>query len=233
VGAPNPTLLAVAHGTSNPAGLAVLYETIDLAGQAAPDVKLVLSFIQLASPSLIDAVQAVRGPAVLVPLLLSTGYHVTTDITRAVSGRRDIAVTEPLGPDPRISAAAQHRLEEAASRFTGSGHAKVGRDRVVVSAGSSDPDALRQLQQVANHLTELAPGRVEVRQLSEFDPFAGISSDALVVNYLLAPGKFDGRLRQLAGARVVGEPIGAHPLVIEVVLERYRDGVRALESRQA
>jgi len=41
-----------------------------------------------------------------------------------------------------------------------------------------------------------------------------------VSTYLLAPGLFADKVAA-CGARVVAEPLGAHPLLAEIVLDRY------------
>ena len=98
---------------------------------------------------------------------------------------------------------------------------------MVVSAGSSDPRAREQLRDVADELAVLTGRKVRFAQLTSPEPFAGVPEAAEVANYLLAPGFFDDQLRAKAGARLVGAPIGAHPLVAEVIVERYLDGVRS------
>ena len=45
-----------------------------------------------------------------------------------------------------------------------------------------------------------------------------------IASFLLAPGVFHDRL-QTAGADLVSEPIGDHPLVIETIVDRYRQAL--------
>ena len=49
----------------------------------------------------------------VVPLLLSVGYHVKVDIARAVKSRPGSAAAAPLGPDPRLAKLLDQRLREA------------------------------------------------------------------------------------------------------------------------
>jgi sirohydrochlorin ferrochelatase len=153
-------------------------------------------------------------------VFLSTGYHVITDIPATTSNRRDTVVTAPIGPDPRISEAALARLAEAGERRAAD---DADSPLALISAGSSDPKAREQLEEVAAQLRELTGLPVSIGQLTDLDPFAGVPDDAEVVNYLLAPGFFDDQLRAKAGGRVVGRPIGAHPLAAEVIVARYLD----------
>ncbi|MCX4868779.1 hypothetical protein OHU11_37765 [Streptomyces sp. NBC_00257] len=66
-----------------------------------------LSFLDLALPTPAQLLAASRGPVVLVPLLLNTGYHVTVDLpaVRAAAPHPDIRQAAPLGPDPLPAAA--------------------------------------------------------------------------------------------------------------------------------
>jgi sirohydrochlorin ferrochelatase len=219
-----PTLLAVAHGTRNPAGIAVIEALVELVRDRLRDVLVQPCFVDVAEPSLVDALAAVSGPAVIVPVLLSTGYHVTSDIPSVTAGRPATVVTAPLGPDPRVSEAALARLDEAR------GSTERRAPLVVVAAGSSDPQARVQLGTVGGHV-ERAVGRpVAIAQLTDPDPLAGVPASAEVVNYLLAPGYFDDQLRVKAGGRLVADPIGAHPLVADVIVARFLGGESELAA---
>ncbi len=68
----------------------------------------------------------------IVPLLLSTGYHLTTDMAGAAraAGAR---LADPLGPDPLLVTALAGRLAEAG--------VPDGTPVVLAAAGSSDPAA--------------------------------------------------------------------------------------------
>jgi sirohydrochlorin ferrochelatase len=221
--APQPTLVAVAHGTRNGQGLRVLEELVGLVRLGLAGVDVRLCYLDVATPSLTGALSSVIGPAVVVPVLLSTGYHVKTDIPAAAAGRPGTVITAPIGPDERISAAALDRLASVRGGQGTSGPLHV------VAAGSSDPAARQQLAEVAAHLNRATGRVVSLAQLTEPDPFAGVPRTAEVVNYLLAPGYFDNQLHAKAAGRLVGDPIGAHPLAAEVILARYRDAMRAVE----
>ena len=51
-----------------------------------------------------------------------------------------------------------------------------------------------------------------------------------IASFLLAPGVFHDRLRS-AGADLVSEPIGDHPLVIRTIVDRYRQAVADGDDR--
>jgi len=125
-----PTLIAAAHGTANKAGRAELARLVDLVRDHRPGLAVELCFIDVVEPSLANTLSRVEGPAVVVPLLLSTGYHVKVDIPAVVADRPATAISAPLGPDRKISRAVWLRLLEA--RPDGEGDDAV----IVIGAGS-------------------------------------------------------------------------------------------------
>nr|BFE72650.1 hypothetical protein GCM10020092_059510 [Actinoplanes digitatis] len=81
-----PVLLAVAHGTRSAAGQAQIRDLVDRVACRRPDVDVRLAFADVQHPRVGEAIQ---GPdTVVVPLLLSSGYHVRVDIAEAVAERR-------------------------------------------------------------------------------------------------------------------------------------------------
>jgi sirohydrochlorin ferrochelatase len=231
-----PTLVAVAHGTKNINGLAELRRLTNIVRTKLPGVPVELCFVDVVSPRLVETLAEVRGPAVVVPLLLATGYHVKVDIPAAVGDRAQTVVSDPIGPDERVSRAVQQRLDQAQAAFRDPDEpededqgARPG-EVILVGAGSSDREARKQLAEVAGHLRAWNQCRVTIAQLSDDDPFAKVSNTVQVANYLLAPGHFDTLLRNQTAGHVVGAPIGAHPLVAEVIIDRYRSGVERLSE---
>src|SRR6266700_6684764 len=101
-----PVLLAVAHGSRDPAAQACTAALASHVRRMATGAKVRTAFVQHANPSLGSALAGVAAEAdaglvTIVPLLLSSGYHLSTDIagTAAAAG---VAVAGPLGPDPRL-----------------------------------------------------------------------------------------------------------------------------------
>jgi sirohydrochlorin ferrochelatase len=112
---PRPVLVAVAHGSRDPRALATVRALLARVAARRPGLDVRLGHIELNEPLLDDTLAAVRGEAVLVPLLLGRGHHVKSDLpaalTRAVHLRGTIA--PPLGPHPLLAEVLQARLEEA------------------------------------------------------------------------------------------------------------------------
>ena len=218
-----PALVAVAHGTRDRAGVAEIERLAELVRSARPGVEVRLCWLELAQPLLGDVLTGDDRPVVVVPLLLSTGYHVKTEITAAAGRRPATAVAAQLGPDPRITGVVLRRVHEAG--------AVPAAGAVLFASGSSDPEAADNLATVAAQLREQAGCPVHPRFLTDERWRDGLPAGVGVANYLLAPGYFNDRLRTFAselGLDRAAEPIGAHPAVAEVVWDRYDEAARTL-----
>lgn len=164
----------------------------------------------------------VAPSAVVVPLLLSTGFHVRVDVAAAVTGRAARAAA-PLGPDERLVAILVDRLAAAG---LGPGDAVV-----LAAAGSTDPDAACDVREVAAGLSAALGRDVVVGYGAGAHPRvpaavegarSGLAPDGRVVvaAYLLAPGYFYDRVLE-AGADVVTTPLAPDVRLAEIVLDRF------------
>ena len=89
-----PRLVTVAHGTRNPDGPPVVDALVRAVARRLPGVEVVGSYVELAEPSFASVMAASRGPSIVVPLLLSTGYHVKHDLpATALSSPFPVTVT--------------------------------------------------------------------------------------------------------------------------------------------
>src|SRR5690242_20109424 len=107
-----PRLLVVAHGTRSAAGSATTSEVVAAVARARPGLQVDLCFLDVVQPTLTQALDATAATTVVVPLLLSTGYHVRQDIPAAVSGRAQVRVARHLGPHPLLADALADRLTD-------------------------------------------------------------------------------------------------------------------------
>ena len=226
-----PVLVACGHGTRDPAGRRVLAELrLDVA-RARPGVEVVAASVDVQMPRLPDVVARLSAEgreSVIVPLLLSAGYHVRVDVAGAVATSGGLATAgAALGPDPVLVHVLLDRLLEAGA----------APDALVVlaAAGSSDSRAVADVEQVAADLaarrgspvlpaflSAASPGVAEaVDRLRAARPGAG---QVVVATYLLAPGDFSRRLAG-AGADLVTAPLAPHPLLAELVLRRYDEAL--------
>ncbi len=216
--APAPTLVTVAHGTRHAPGNDVARVLTARCAEAL-EVPALAAYVELCEPSL-DSVMAVAdGPTVVVPLLLSTGFHVSRDLPAAAArSPYPVSLAPALGPDPVLAVAQAERLVEAGAR--------PGQPVVMVAAGSTDPAADADLRRATALLAEMWAGPVELATLSGRGPRPAevVRRGVAVSPYLLAPGHFARRAREesrAAGARVVADVIGAHPLVADLVACRF------------
>ncbi|MET1058137.1 MAG: sirohydrochlorin chelatase [Nocardioides sp.] len=219
-----PTLVTVAHGTRVAAGNRVATAITAAAGRrlGVPGRR---SYVELSAPLFSSVVRSLEQPAVVVPLLLSTGYHVRSDLPQAVRrASAPVRVARPLGPHPLLA-------EVMCLRLRGSG-ARQGDPVVLVAAGSRDPDASIDLASAGRMLQARWGAPVRVATLGGDGPSvadqvaaARAHGRVAVVPYLLAGGLLSRRAERLArsaGATSVANVLGPHPLVVELVVRRYR-----------
>jgi sirohydrochlorin ferrochelatase len=213
-------LIAAAHGTADPRGIREVHELVRLMARQRPDVPVSLGFVDVdvpALPSLVGRVVADSNQAVVVPLLLSSGYHVYVDIAAEVSRRPGRVEAAPaLGPDPVLAEVMADRLGDL-SRV----------DRVVMAAaGSSDRRALDDCTETAALLAARIDRPVEVGYVSGAGEhvasvLARTPGRVAVATYLLASGFFADRVKRLAGGRHVSPPLGPDPRLANLALRRY------------
>ena len=221
--AADPRLLLVAHGTRSAAGLQTTEAVAAAVRAARPGLRVDICYLDVAAPSLADALRE-PGAAVLVPALLSTGYHVQADIPAAVAGRDDVRVARHLGPHPLLTAALADRLRAARSARP---DAAAAATTVLVATGSTRPEAVAEISEAAELLAAELGRPVRAHTLAEdlAAAFAAAPQPVEVATYLLAEGQFVDTIRA-AAAGVVADPLGVHPAVIRLILARY-DEARA------
>ena len=209
-------LIAAAHGTRSAAGLATTRRLIDLVRAERPGLAVDLCFLDILEPSLGERLDGRAGPAVVVPVLLSTGYHVGDDIPSIVAHHPQVRVARHLGPDRVLSNVLRDRLISA------------GADRadnvVLVASPSRRPDAAEDVAAAAADLAEVLARPVRVQALDDSLPaaIAGLPGTVAIASYLLAEGAFHDALLELAAPTVVvADPLGAHPAVARLILARY------------
>lgn len=204
-------LLVVAHGSASPVGSATIRRVLDAVRARRPDVPVDLAFLDVAAPRLADVLD--DRPTAVVPLLLSTGYHVQDDIPAVVADFPRTRVTPHLGADPLLASALADRLPPTPADAT----------VVLVGAGSSRPGAADELAAVAELFQQVVgrPVRTTIADDHLPDRLRDLAP-VRVVPYLLAEGHFHERIRAAAtGLGPVGAPIGAHPALVELVWRRY------------
>ncbi|MGH3900794.1 MAG: sirohydrochlorin chelatase [Pseudonocardiaceae bacterium] len=211
------TVVVAAHGTRDPAGVAVARQLIAALRARLPERPVLLAFVDVLGPGICEVVAGAPGPVTVVPAFLTSGYHVRTDVPRevAATGRSDVTVTAALGPHRLLVGAMRDRLRAAGWRS--------GDTVVLAAAGSSDQRAVADVRAAAGRLSAELGRRVRVGFVATGVPgvvplVAGLratgATRVTVASWLLAPGLFHRRLAD-AEADVVAAPLGAHPGVID------------------
>ena len=215
-----PTLLAVSHGTSDAAGAQAIADLVEAVAARLPEVEVRAAFVDVQEPDAVDALAAIEGPVVVVPLLLSSGFHVHHDLHGMVADRPDAVVAAPLGPDPRLAAVLAERLPAASALPV-----------ILAVAGSRDPRSLTDAEGMAAVLGEHLGRRVELAYLAAREPdlptALAAHPDAVVSTYLLARGYFFDLTERQAAGRTTTLPLldGAavpEPL-IDIVIARFEE----------
>jgi sirohydrochlorin ferrochelatase len=219
--------VACAHGTRNPTGRRLIAELALAARILRPGLTTTAAFVDVQPPTVADVVAELSSagrPAVVVPLLLSGGYHVHVDIAGAVASSPGAVAARPLGPDPRLAEVLLDRL------------VAVGTDPldpltavVLAAAGSSDVRAVADVEHTAALLQPTWAGPVTTGYGSAASPRvpdavaaarrAG-AARVVVAAYLLAPGHFHDKLAG-AGADAVTAPLLPDDRIAAVLLDRY------------
>jgi sirohydrochlorin ferrochelatase len=245
-----PVLLATSHGTSDPAGQRAVIALVDAVAAAAGHLTVVGGYVDVQSPDVPTCLSAIAAqpvgasaaadsaarPVVIVPLLLSAGYHVRVDLAEAAAeASQPVRVTGALGPDLRLARVLADRLHEIDLQPD---------DRVVLAAaGSTDANAVADCHTMGNQLAAVLGRPVAVGFISAAEPRladavlaarAGAPGRVVVATYLLAPGYFAG-LAANCGADAVSAPLlvdGEAPprQLVDVVVDLYTSAARLEQS---
>ncbi|WP_041819982.1 sirohydrochlorin chelatase [Streptomyces davaonensis] len=220
-----PALVVVAHGSRDPRALSTVRTLLDRVRELRPGLPVHLGHIELNAPLLPDTLAALdTDEAVLVPLLLSRGYHVKRDIPEmaAESGVR-ARVAKALGPHPLLVEALYDRLMEAGWADT------PGTAVVLAAAGSRDPESKVDAGRTASALSERLGVPVVPAYATTAAPRVSDAVQALtarghhriaVASYFTAPGRFATECAATA-PWMASAPLGPHPAMARLILHRY------------
>ncbi|KJY45113.1 sirohydrochlorin chelatase [Streptomyces sp. A1547] len=225
-----PTLVAVAHGSRDPRALPTVLALLDRIRELRPRLDVRLGHVELNRPLLGETLEDTTGAAVLVPLLLGRGHHVKRDLPAAAAraAHLDTCVAAPLGPHPLLVEALYERLAEA-GWSPGASTAVV-----LAAAGSRDPDSAADTRRTAALLSERLGGAPVVpAYASAAAPAVPDAVRALaarghhriaVASYFTAPGRFAAQSAAAAPGPAAA-PLGDHPALARLVLQRYDEAL--------
>lgn len=224
----SPVLIACAHGTRNPVGQAAIRKVMAEIGELRPGLQVVEAYVDVQEPELGGVVEGLPEgtDAVVVPLLLSTGFHIKVDVPKAIKSRPEVVAARPLGPDPRLAELLATHLRAAGLEEN---------DGVLLAAaGSSLPDGSIDSEEQARLLGGLLPNKVRVAYGASAQPTVpdgvasmraelaadGNNGRVFIASYLLATGYFHDQLAK-SGADVIAAPLLPSKVLAEIALERY------------
>lgn len=227
-------LIASAHGTRFEEGRVVIRALLDVLRETAPEgVEVHEAYVDVHGPFVTDVVAAARertDDIVIVPLLLSTGYHTEVDLVEAAGG---LPIARALGPHPVLAEILADRV-----RATGAG----ATDTVVLAAaGSTRPGAVVDVERMAELMADAGvAGPIVTAYAAASEPripdAVGAARSAgertVAASYVLAPGHFS-RVIEKAEADLTSEPIGADPRLTDIVWERWREAREAAAADAA
>jgi len=228
------TLIACSHGTRFAAGRDTVAGIVAQIAALLPDVTVLPAFVDVEEPAVADVVADAVGRdsgrgAVVVPLLLSRGFHTGVDIVAAVAPHPTVAASAPLGPHPLLADVLVDRLAEVLADAVGAGW-QSGDHVVLAASGSSRPVAGDDVEQMRALLAERIPVPVTVGYAAGARPRIADAITAardvgatrvIAASYVLAPGFF-ADLVASAGADLVSAPLGDDPRIAQVAAERFR-----------
>ncbi|MBC9727457.1 sirohydrochlorin chelatase [Streptomyces sp. TRM68367] len=233
-----PVLLVIAHGSRDPRHAATVHALVRRVRALRPDVRVETGFLDFNIPSVQGVLESLAAKGVrdvvALPLLLTRAFHAKADIPAVLADappQLRIRQADVLGPSPLLLSALERRLYEAG--LTPADKSSTG--VVLASAGSTDPEAIAVIAEIAREWRHTGWCAVRPAFASAAFP-AGFprTEDAVrglrelgcsrvaVAPYVLAPGFLPDRIaRGAAEADVLADVLGAAPEVARVVLERY------------
>ncbi|ORT58013.1 sirohydrochlorin chelatase [Streptomyces sp. CB03238] len=242
-----PVLLVIAHGSRDPRHAATVHALVRRAGALRPGVRAETAFLDFNVPSVAGVLERLAAEGVrdvvALPLLLTRAFHAKADIPavlREAPSSLRIRQAPVLGPSPLLIAALERRLYEAGltpadKRSTGV---------VLASAGSTDPEAIAVIAEMARELRHTGWCAVRPAFASASLPRTEDAVRALralredgvrrvaVAPYVIAPGRLPDRIAEgAAGADVLADVLGPSPELARLLLARY-DETRAASGQQ-
>lgn len=244
----SPVLLVIAHGSRDPRHAATVHALTSRVRALRPGLRVETGFLDFNAPSVPRVLERLAAEGadevVALPLLLTRAFHAKSDIpavlreARAALPRLRVRQAEVLGPSPLLNAALERRLYEAGVRPGARGSTGL----VLASAGSSDPEAIAVIAEIARELRHtgwcsVRPAFASASQPRTEDAVRALRADGVrrvaVAPYVIAPGRLPDRIAAgaaEAGADVLAGVLGPAPELARLLLDRY-DAARARSAR--
>ncbi|MFD4140026.1 sirohydrochlorin chelatase [Streptomyces sp. NPDC058572] len=246
-----PVLLVIAHGSRDPRHAATVHALTRHVRSLRPGLRVSTAFLDFNAPSVPQVLERMANDGVqdvvALPLLLTRAFHAKADIpsvldsARARHPRLRIRQAEVLGPSPLLLGAVERRLYEAG--LTPADRGSTG--LVLAAAGSTDPEAIAVIAEMARELrhtgwcavrpafasASLPRTEDAVRELRA----TGVHRVA-VAPYVIAPGRLPDRIAagaHEAGADVLADVLGPSPELARLLVARFDEAARTRQDRRA
>ncbi|MFD7380893.1 sirohydrochlorin chelatase [Streptomyces anulatus] len=235
----HPTLLVIAHGSRDPRHAATVHALTERVRAERPGLRVETAYLEFNAPSVPRVLERLAAEGadevVALPLLLTRAFHAKTDIpsvlreARARLPRLRIRQADVLGPSPLLDATLGRRLRQAGIRPDDIPRTGL----VLASAGSTDPEAIAVIAEIARELRHTGWCAVRPAFASALLPRTedavrelraeGVERVA-VAPYVIAPGRLPDRIAagaEAAGADVLADVLGPAPELARLLLNRY------------
>lgn len=253
-----PAVLLIGHGTRRAAGVAEFHALVERLRQALPQRMLLAGFLELADPSLAEALETLRQQGfhriTALPAFLMAAGHIKNDIPVMLNAFQaehpglKITLGADLGVHPKLLQVARERIASSEAMF-GPEYDRRETLLMVIGRGSSDLDANSNISKIAQILWEgMGFGWAVTAYTAVATP---LMADALarvhrlgfrqvvVFPYLLFNGCLVERICTTVAeygtahpaARIAVAPyLNLHPLLVETFLERLAEAETGVAS---
>ncbi|MGV4928631.1 sirohydrochlorin chelatase (plasmid) [Streptomyces sp. BHT-5-2] len=252
-----PTLLVIAHGSRDPRHAATVTALCARVRKLRPGLRVEVGYLDFNAPRVPRALERLAAEAegwheggrragqrhvVALPLLLTRAFHAKSDIPAVLREaaarlpRLTIHQADVLGPSLLLTHALERRLEEAGLRPGDRRSTGV----VLASAGSSDPEAIAVIAEIAREWRRTAewcavrPAFASASLPRTADAVRALRDEGAqrvaVAPYVIAPGFLPDRIAadaREARADILAPVLGAAPELARLLLRRYDQAVRA------
>ncbi|MFJ1990043.1 sirohydrochlorin chelatase [Streptomyces asiaticus] len=239
-----PTLLIIAHGSRDPRHAATVDALRARVRSLRPGLRVEAAFLEFNAPRVpqvlarLAAADAIE--VIALPLLLTRAFHAKTDIpavlreATARHPRLSVRQAEVLGPSPLLVDALERRLHEAGLRPADRSSTGV----VLASAGSTDPEAIAVIAEIAREWRHtgwcaVRPAFASASLPRTEDAVRALRAEGVprvaVAPYVIAPGRVPDRIAsgaEAAGADLLAPVLGPAPELARLLLTRYDEARR-------
>ncbi|NGO82075.1 sirohydrochlorin chelatase [Streptomyces sp. 196(2019)] len=239
----HPVLLVIAHGSRDPRHAATVHALTERVRAQRPGLRVETGFLEFNAPSVPRVLERLAAEGadevIALPLLLTRAFHAKSDIpsvlreARARLPRLHIRQADVLGPSPLLNATLGRRLREAGVRPGDLPRTGL----VLASAGSTDPEAIAVIAEIARELRHtgwcaVRPAFASAALPRTEDAIRALRAEGVdrvaVAPYVIAPGRLPDRIAagaEAAGADVLADVLGPAQELARLLLDRY-DGAR-------